>query len=106
MFKVTEPAAEQIRNAAQLSGADGMSLRLAAHTRPDGSIEYKMGFDEGTDEDIVFKSEGISIVMEPEYVPLLDETLLDYVELDEGGRQFIFHNPRDPNYTPPQRGRD
>ena len=44
--------------------------------------------------------------MEPEYVPLLDEPLLDYVELDEGGRQFIFHNPKDPNYTAQQQGRD
>ena len=42
MFKVTEPAAEQIRNAAQQSGADGMSLRLAAHTRPDGPTSFAM----------------------------------------------------------------
>ena len=101
MFKVTPAAAEQIQSAAQQSGADGMSLRLAAHTGPDGSVEYKMGFDEGTEEDIRFKSEGVDIVMEPEYVPLLDEAVLDFVQLDEGDKQFIFQNPKDPNYKPP-----
>ncbi|MBU0498538.1 MAG: iron-sulfur cluster assembly accessory protein [Gammaproteobacteria bacterium] len=102
MFKVTEAAADQIRNAAQQSGADGMPLRLAAHTRPDGSIDYRMGFDEESDEDITFKCEGVTILMGPEYVPLLDETLLDFVALDEGDQQFIFHNPKDPHYKPPQ----
>lgn len=101
MFKVTEAAASQIRTAARQSGADDMPLRMAAHTRPDGSIEYRMGFDEETDDDISLKSEGITIVMEPEYVPLLDETVLDFVELDPGDHQFIFHNPKDTNYKPP-----
>jgi iron-sulfur cluster assembly protein len=39
--------------------------------------------------------------MEPEYVPLLDETVLDYVELEQGDFQFIFLNPKDPSYKPP-----
>ena len=103
MFKVTPAAADQILNATQQSGAEGMSLRLAASTRPDGTIDYKMGFDESSDDDIKFKSEGIDIVMEPEYVPLLDDAVLDFVQLDEGGEhQFVFLNPKDANYEPPQ----
>jgi len=102
MFKVTPAAAEQIQIAAQQGGADGMSLRMAAMTKPDGSIDYKMGFDESTEDDIRFKSEGVDIVIEPEYVPLLDDTVLDYVELDDGEKQFIFQNPKDPNYQPPK----
>jgi iron-sulfur cluster assembly protein len=103
MFKVTSAAAQQILQAIEQGGAEGMALRLAAVTRPDGSLDYRMGFDEGTDEDINFRCEGIEVVMEPEYVPLLDETTLDFVLLEgEEEPQFIFINPKDPHFSPPQ----
>ena len=101
MFKVTPQAAEQVRAAAKQGGTDGMALRLAAQQRPDGSIDYRMGFDEGTEDDIRFSSEGVQIVIAPEYVPLLDAATLDFVELDKGESQFIFLNPNDPTYVPP-----
>ena len=102
MFKITESAAQQVVQAAKQSGTDGMALRLAARQKPDGSIEYVMGFDEASDEDIRFKSEGGRIVIEPEYVPLPDQDVKDFVELDEGDRQFVFLNPKDPHFVPPQ----
>jgi iron-sulfur cluster assembly protein len=101
MFKVTSAAAEQIRNAAKQGGMEGLTLRLAAHTLADGAVDYRMGFDEVGDDDILFDSEGIKIVMAPEYVPLMDATVLDYVELGQGEYQFIFLNPRDGNYSAP-----
>lgn len=101
MFKVTPQAAEQVRVAAEQGGTVGMALRLAAHQRPDGSIDYRMGFDEGTEDDIRFSSEGVQIVIAPEYVPLLDAATLDFVELDAGDSQFVFLNPKDANYVPP-----
>lgn len=102
MFKVTPTAAEQIRNAAKQGGTEGMALRLAAQKHADGTYEYRMGFDEATEDDIRFTSEGIEIVMAPEYVPLLDNTTLDFVQLDEGDTQFVFINPDDANYSPPK----
>ena len=102
MFRVTPAAAEQIQNAARQGGTEELALRLVAHTTADGSIDYKMGFDEATDEDICLKIEGVDIVLEPEYAPLLDEAVLDFVQLDEGDKQFIFQNPKDSNYKPPQ----
>jgi iron-sulfur cluster assembly protein len=101
MFRVTQAAATQVKVAAQQGGTDGMPLRLGAQQKPDGSIDYLMGFDEASDEDIRSTSEGVEIVMAPEYVPLLDEALMDYVELEQGEHQFIFINPRDANYSPP-----
>jgi iron-sulfur cluster assembly protein len=100
MFKVTLAAAEQVRNAAQQSGAEGMALRLAAQKAPDGSYDYRMGFDQSTDDDISFNSEGVEVVIAPEYVPLLDKTTLDFVTLESGEAEFIFINPEDPNYQP------
>lgn len=101
MFKVTPQAAEQVRVAAEQGGTAGMALRLAAQMRSDGSLDYRMGFDEGSEDDIRFSSEGVQIVMAPEYVPLLDSATLDFVELEPGEPQFIFLNPKDPNFVPP-----
>ncbi len=101
MFTFTAAAAEQVRNAARQSGTDDMALRLAAMKRADGTIEYKMGFDEVGEDDIRFKSEGVEVVMAPEYVPLLDTATLDFVELEPGEHQFIFLNPQDASYVPP-----
>ena len=95
MFKITETAAEQVKVAAQQSGTEEMSLRLAAQKKPDGSIDYRMGFDSATEDDIRFKSEGVDVVIAPEYVPLLDKAVMDYVVLEEGGEpQFIFMKPQ------------
>lgn len=102
MFRMTPQAADQVRVAAEQGGTTGMALRLAAQKRPDGGIDYRMGFDEGTEDDIRFSSEGVQVVMAPEYVPLLDEATLDFVELEPGESQFIFLNPKDPDFVPPE----
>ncbi|MBT2970489.1 MAG: iron-sulfur cluster assembly accessory protein [gamma proteobacterium symbiont of Ctena orbiculata] len=102
MFKITPRAAQQIQQAAKMGGTEGMALRFAAQKKEDGSFDYLMGFDDAKDDDIQFDSEGISIIMEPEYFSLLDETTMDFAELDDGESQFIFINPKDSNYTPPK----
>lgn len=100
MFKVTPTAADQVKNAAKQGGTEGMPLRLAATKKNDGSIDYRMGFDEGTEDDIRFTSEGVDVVMAPEFVPLLDTATLDFVQLDDGENQFVFINPQDSNFQP------
>ncbi|MGE5152894.1 MAG: iron-sulfur cluster assembly accessory protein [Bdellovibrio bacteriovorus] len=101
MFKLTTAAAAQVLVAAKEGGAEGMSLRLAAQRRPDGAIDYRMGFDEATEDDIRMSCEGIDVVMTPEQVPLLDQATMDYVEMEAGQYHFIFLNPKDANYQPP-----
>ncbi|MBW9256940.1 MAG: iron-sulfur cluster assembly accessory protein [Candidatus Thiodiazotropha sp. (ex. Lucinisca nassula)] len=102
MFKITPRAAEQIVQAAKMGGTEGMALRFAAQQKEDGSFDYLMGFDDASEEDIQFDSEGISIIMTPEYYSLLDETTMDFAELDDGESEFIFINPKDSNYSPPK----
>jgi len=104
MFKITTTAAQQILSAAKRGGTDGLSLRFAAHQKPDGSIDYRMGFDDATEGDIRISSEGIDIVMAPEYVPLLAGSAMDFVEIEPGQFRFIFLNPKDANYSPPDAG--
>jgi iron-sulfur cluster assembly protein len=103
MFKLTPAAAEQVLKAAKQGNAEGMSLRLAASRKADGSIEYRMGFEDSIHEDdIRFRSEGVDLVVSPEDVPLLDQAVMDYVEIEAGKPHFIFLNPKDPNYEPPE----
>jgi iron-sulfur cluster assembly protein len=101
MFKMTAAAAEQVLEAAKQGGTEGMSLRLAASQNADGSIDYRMGFDDATEDDIRFTVEGIDIVMAPEYVPVLDQATMDFVELEPGQHHFIFLNPKDRTSKPP-----
>jgi len=105
MFEITENAAEQVRNAAEQGGTEGMALRMAARMKEDGGIDYLMGFDEAKDDDLRVVSNGIEVVMEPQYATLLDEAVMDYAQLDDGELRFIFINPHDANYVPAPKSR-
>jgi iron-sulfur cluster assembly protein len=102
MITITPKAAEQIKESARQTDMQNTALRIAARRKADGAIEYGMGFDDtGRDEDLTFKSEGISLVIDPICVDLLKDTVLDYVEMEAGEHRFIFMNPNDPHYRPP-----
>ena len=101
MITLTSQAAKQVKIAAEQSQAEKLSLRIAAKKNPDGSMEYGMGFDDATDDDMLFTCEGIEVIFAPEFGPLLSGTVIDYVELNPGEHHFIFMNPNDANYTPP-----
>ena len=102
MFKVTKAAAEAIQKSAREGGMEGMALRIAATRMPDGSLDYGMGFDDSKEDDISVTSREVEIVVSPVSAELLKDTVLDFVELEPGKHQFIFMNPNDPSYTPPQ----
>lgn len=104
MFEVTEVAAEQIKEAAKQGGTEGMALRMAAREKSDGSLEYLMGFDEEREDDLHIETNGANIIVSPESVALLDQAVMDYVEMEKGDFRFIFLNPKDPTYVPPEEG--
>ncbi|MGD2138201.1 MAG: iron-sulfur cluster assembly accessory protein [Gammaproteobacteria bacterium] len=103
MFAITPAAAEQIRESARQGGMEGLALRIAATPKPDGSVHYGMGFDDNQlDGDIHINTEGIEVVIGESSQVLLEGTTLDYVELEPGKFQYIFMNPNDANYSPPE----
>ena len=103
MITVSKAAAEQIIESAKQGQMEGMPLRLAAAKQEDGSLHYNMGFaDRQLDDDVSFDSEGVKIVVSAANYDLLKNTELDFVELDNGEMNFIFKNPNDPNYQPPE----
>ena len=95
MFTLTTSAAQQIQQAAASSGAQEMALRIAAKIDPDGSMQYGMGFDDPTEEDMKLDLKGVAVVIAGESQVLLADTVLDYVELNPGEFNFIFINARD-----------
>ncbi len=101
MFTVTKAAASQIRNSAHSGDAEELALRIAATRKPDGAIEYQIGFDEVGLEDVLLNSRGVDVVFAKTDKELLNGTVLDYVEIEPGEFRFIFMNPNDPQYRPP-----
>ena len=102
MITITEQATKQIRIATEQGGAEGLALRIAAKRKPDGGIEYAMGFDDADDKDTRVSANGIDVVIAATSTELLRNAVLDYVELEPGHFQFIFMNPNDAHYVPPK----
>lgn len=104
MFTLTSAAAQQIHEAASASGTQGMALRIAARQEPDGSIEYGMGFDDSGEHDMRLLLEGVSVLISEQHKDLLDDTVLDFVELNPGEFNFIFVDSRQAEPAPPVSG--
>lgn len=102
MFTVTDSAVKQIQTARKQSNADGLYLRVAARFTEDKSIEYTMGFDEQKDNDEAVRFDDVMIVIDQNSQGLLEDCTLDFVELEPEKFEFIFLNPLDPGYVPPE----
>lgn len=102
MFQVTQRAAEAIIQSRAQSNAEGVPLRVAAKKKEDKTFEYGIGFDEAGAADTRISDHNADIVIAPDHLDLLEETLMDFVEIEPGQFGFIFLNPLDANYTPPQ----
>lgn len=94
MFTLTSAAAQQIHQAALDSGAENLALRVAARLETDGSIDYGMGFDDALEQDMRLQFEEVSVVIAEHHRELLEDTVLDFVELEPGQFNFIFVNQR------------
>jgi len=101
-MKITETAAKQILLQANESDSRHLGLRIAAKRMADGGIDYAMGFDEQQEADASYSKHGVTLLISPTSQDMLDKATLDYVEMDDGEREFVFHNPLDPNYIAPE----
>lgn len=97
MFSLTSAAAKQIQQAANASGANEMALRVAAKKDADGALQYGMGFDDPSEEDMKLDLQGIAVVINGESQELLFDTVLDFVELNPGEFNFIFMQASHPS---------
>lgn len=101
MLKLTAAAIKQIEVATKQGDASGLALRLAANRDENGSINYLIGFDEPKEDDFKITTDGVTVVIEPEYINLLDGAVMDFVEIKPNDFRFIFINPNDKNHSAP-----
>ena len=101
-FRMTEDAAEEILRSMRQTNPTTGSLRIAAKRSPDGTIDYAMGFDEADDTDTVLEQFSVEVLIGVTSLDLLAGALLDFVQLETAGpKEFIFLNPNDPQFVPP-----
>lgn len=89
---LTVRAAQHIANFIDKRGK-GVGIRLGIKTSGCSGMAYKLEFvDQTLDDDLVFDSHGVKVVIDPKSLVYLDGTELDYVRegLNEG---FKFNNP-------------
>lgn len=104
MIDIRPAAAEQIRAALRSQSEPGLVLRVAARRSDDGVTEYGMGFDERRDQDEEIITEaGITLLVSPPSVDALNDTVIDFVEIEPGDYRFVFYRRGDmstPKGTP------
>ena len=91
---LSESAARHVSNFIAKRGK-GFGIRLGVKTSGCSGMAYKLEFvDQTEDEDEVFESHGVKVVIDPKSLAYLDGTELDFVKecLNEG---FKLNNPND-----------
>ncbi len=90
MISLTKEAADQIRQAAEQSGAGNMALRIAARVNDAGMLEFGMGFDDERGNDAAVDSWGVTLLINAQSAPLLDDVTIDFSEVSPGESRFVF----------------
>jgi iron-sulfur cluster assembly protein len=91
-ISLTDVAAQRVQSFLQSRGK-GIGLRLGIKTTGCSGMAYVMEFvDDLNDEDQVFESKGVKIIVDPKSMVYLDGTEVDFAKegLNEG---FKFTNP-------------
>ncbi|QDX79855.1 iron-sulfur cluster assembly protein IscA [Denitratisoma sp. DHT3] len=92
MITMTESAARHVVAFLTKRGK-GIGVRLGVKTSGCSGMAYKLEFaDAANEDDVVFDSQGLKVLVDPKSLPYLDGTELDYARegLNEG---FRFNNP-------------
>lgn len=89
---LTEKAAQHVLNSLVKRGK-GVGLRVGVHNSGCSGLAYKLEYaDEMAEGDLQFVSNGVTILVDPNSLPYLNGTELDYVR--EGlNESFKFNNP-------------
>jgi iron-sulfur cluster assembly protein len=90
---LTESAAQRVQSYLDERGT-GVGLRLGVKKTGCSGFAYVVNYaDEVLPEDIVFEEDGVSIVVDPTSLELIDGTEVDFVK-DGLNEAFKFKNPQ------------
>ncbi|MGI9238524.1 MAG: HesB/IscA family protein [Woeseiaceae bacterium] len=91
-ISLTDSAAERVRTHLEKRGS-GLGLRLGVTQTGCSGYSYVINYADNIDEtDVVFEDKGVTVVIDPEALQLIDGTEVDFVKngLNEA---FSFRNP-------------
>lgn len=91
-ISLTDSAADRVKSFLAARG-HGIGLRLAVRRSGCSGFAYVINYaDEAQADDRVFEDRGVTVLVDPESLPLLDGTVVDFVKqgLNEA---FRFRNP-------------
>jgi len=91
-ISLTDSAANRVRTYLDKRGA-GIGLRLGVTKTGCSGYSYVINYADTIDDaDVVFEDKGVTVIVDPEALPLIDGTEVDFVKngLNEA---FSFRNP-------------
>ncbi len=90
---LTESAAKHIENMLQKRGS-GIGLRLGTRRSGCTGFAYVVDYaDDISDDDVVFESHGVKVVVDRQSLSYIDGTEVDYMKTNAINEGFEFHNP-------------
>lgn len=92
-IQLTQRAAEHVRNMLEQRG-HGLGLRLGTRKSGCSGFSYVVDYaDEVKENDRVFESQQIKIIVDTNSLAHIDGTEVDYVKNNALNQGFEFHNP-------------
>ena len=90
----TELGAQKVREflAAQNADVKVAGLRVGVKGGGCSGFQYQLAFDEKRDDDIVFEDHGLQLLVDPQSLPYVDGSQIDYVDSLQGAG-FQVSNP-------------
>ena len=90
----SELGAQKVREFLDGQSADAETAGLRVGVRGGGcsGFQYQLAFDERRDGDVVFEDHGLQLLVEPQSLPYVDGSVIDYVESLQGAG-FQVNNP-------------
>ena len=91
--ELTQNAANRVNTMLQQRGS-GLGLRIGTRQSGCSGFAYTVDYaDEIRDEDEVFESHGVRVIIDKASLPFLDGTTVDYVKMNALNEGFEFNNP-------------
>jgi len=94
VMKLTEAAAQRITELTKRADSEIVGLRVGIKKTGCSGFAYVVNYADAINpEDAVFEARGVKVVVDPQSLPLIDGTLVDFVKqgLNEA---FKFQNPK------------
>jgi len=93
VITISPLAAEKLREVLVEQGEEGASLRVMLMPGANGGAQYTLALEqEAKVDDMVVRTEGVSILIDPDSAPLMEGAEIDYMDgLMKSG--FVINNP-------------